>query len=710
MPAEDRSGGPGPRPERCVLTVAVVGQPSTGKSTFFSHVTGKIERVASWPGTTVEQKIARVRYRDMSICLVDLPGIYGLSVTSFEESVTKKFLLLGNYDVVLVLVDPLVIERSIYLPLQIAEMGVRVVVAVTKWDIIHKHGVHIDVEKLSSRLGFPVLPISSITGEGVGKLLDSVVRIASSELRWRPLEVDYGPLNSYIDKLAAAIEELKNPNLSKRWVAERLLEGDPEVSELVGSGNVLQLAGRLREEFRKVFGTYPEDVATYMRFRKASEVLEGAVVRVRIKRGTLAAGLDRVFLSPKLGIVASVGILFIAFLAAFTVNTGFPLNVILRFAGMEQVAEVLETYSLSGLIGEGFAILSEYLRSFLGQYSVTLATVLADGVVGGVGMVLSFAPLVLVVSAVISVIEDSGLGPRMVASLHSFFSGFGLSGRSLYPLVLGFGCNVPAVMQSRIAIDEYERKQVIASAPFVLCQARLVVMMYFTNYLFPGQPLLQASTMLLLYSTSILLFLLTSKLVRRAVFKVRENPELVMEIPPLHRPSARVVWWNSWLRAKHFLVKAGTVIFVMALASWFMVATGPRGFTDDPASSYAAIAGSAIGKFFELIYKVDSRTSWKVGYALLYGTVAKEGLITSVAQLSAVEEGKALEVLGLNPAQAISLLVLFMFYIPCAPTIAAIYRESESAKFTIGVTLYMVTTSVVLSTITYYTLSTLWPA
>lgn len=706
---EDRSVERNPELRGCKLTVAVVGQPSTGKSTFFTHVTGKIQRVASWPGTTVEQKIARVSYRGIDVCLVDLPGIYGLVATSLEESITKKFLLWGDYDLVLVLVDPLVIERSIYLPLQLAEMGVRVVIAITKWDIVHKYGVHIDVEKLSSRLGAPIFPISSITGEGVRDLFDYLVKIASSsEFRWKPLEVDYGPLNDYIEKLAAVIGETKNPSLTRKWIAERLLEEDPEVSELVGSSDVLQLAGKMREEFRRVFGAYPEDVATYMRFRKASEILEGVVVRVPIKkRYVLVEWLDRLFLSPRISFAVSLGTLFLAFLIAFTVNTGFPLNVFFRFVGMENVARVLETYSLSGLINEGFTILSEHLKIVLEQYSATLAIVLADGVVGSVGTVLSFAPLVLIVSIVISVIEDSGLGPRMVTSFHRLFSSFGLSGRSLYPLVLGLGCNVPAVMQSRIAIDDYERRQVIASVPFILCQARLVVMMYFVNYLFPEQPAVQALIMLFLYLLSIILFMLTSKLVRRAIFKARESPELVMEIPPLHRPSARVVWWNSWLRTRHFLVKVGTIIFAMSLASWLMISAGPGGLTEDPASSYAAMVGSTIGRFFEVVYGVDSETSWKIGYALIYATAAKEGLITSIAQLSAVEEASALEVLRLSTAQAMSLLVLFMFYIPCIPTLVAIYRESESIKFTLGVTLYMITIALALSIATYYALSTL---
>lgn len=689
----------------CGITVAVVGQPSTGKSTFFTYVTGEVVRIASWPGTTVEQRVASVEYRGVRLCFVDLPGIYGLAATSPEEAITKKFLLEGEYDVVLVLVDPLVIERSIYLPLQLAEMGVKLVVAVTKWDVVHKSGLHVDVSKVSARLGVPVVPISSITGEGVDELMSVLVEVATRSKVSSGVAVDYGPLNSYVEALEPMVKKrLESRRLSSRWVSLRLLEGDEEVAKVVRDAESVELAKRLREEFKRAYGLYPEDLAVYARYKKATEVLESAVVRVALKESKLSKYVDSLFTDPRLGPALSLATLFLVFLVAFTVNTGFPLNLLMRSAGLEPLAEALETYSLVGVLRLAFTHLADAVRNALSLYSELLAEVVADGIIESVGLVLSFAPLVLVVSSLISVLEDSGLGPRMVHSLHRFLSVFGLSGRSLYPLVVGLGCNVPAVVQSRVSIDEYERLQVVGSVPFILCQARLVVMMYFAQYLFPGQPVLQSFLMLTLYATSIALYLLTSKLLRTIVFKVRESPELIMEIPPLHRPSARVVWWNSWIRVKHFLVKAGTVIFVLALASWAMVSLGPTGLTPDLTQSYAALVGSYIGKFAELAYEVEPESSWKVGFALLYGTVAKEGLITSIAALSSVEEAEALRAIGLTTQQAVGLLFFFMFYVPCLPTIAVIYQESRSTKFTVGVTLYLILVAAALSILVYRTL------
>lgn len=689
----------------CGIVVAVVGQPSTGKSTFFTYVTGEVVRIASWPGTTVEQRVAMVEFEGRALCFVDLPGIYGLTPTSPEENVTKRYLMTGRADVVLVLVDPLTIERSIYLPIQVAEMRDRVVVAITKWDLVHKRGIHIDTETLSRRLGVPVVPISSITGEGIRELLSTIVKVAEEGGSPR-VRVNYGPLERYVARLSEHLRGVDTHGLPPRWVSLRLLEGDGEVRELVGVPEVLMLADELREEFRKTFGRLPEDVAVFARYEYASEVLKGAVVRVKVGVSRLAETLDRLYLSPLVGPAASLLTLFVVFLAAFTVNIGFPLNVILSYVGLEEAAEVLETYSLSGLVSEAFSAFGEFVRSYLGDG--WLAALVCDGIIGGLGTVLSFAPLVLVVSAAIAVLEDSGVGPRMVTSLHRFFSVFGLSGRSLYPLVVGFGCNVPAALQSRISIDDAERLEVLAAVPFVICQARLVVMMYFVQTLLPGRPLLQATLMLTLYVLSVVLYLLTAKLTRIAL-GAGEPPELVMEIPPLHRPSPRVVWWNSWLRTRHFLVKAGVLIFVLSLLSWASVSLGPSGPVEDPAESYAAILGSGIGRLVTSLYGVSEESAWKVGFALIYGTIAKEGLVTSVAQLSAVEEREAVEVLGLTIPQMLSLLIFFMFYIPCIPTIAVVYQESGSARFTLAVAAYQVTVALALSYLSYVLLLTITP-
>lgn len=684
----------------CDYVVAVVGQPSVGKSTFFAQVTGELVRVANWPGTTVEQKVGIVTFEGKTLCLVDLPGIYGLSPTSHEERITKNFLISGDWDVVLVLTDSLIPDRSIYLPIQVSEMTSKLVVALTKWDATHKIGLHIDVEKLSSRLGSPVIPISSITGEGIREVLSALVNVAEGKTKSRLLRIDYGLLNSYISELTELVDDRKIGKLPKEWVALRLLEGDQDIINLVKeTPSIIEKSEKLREEFEKVTERTPEEIAIIKRYEYASQIIREAIVRVRL-RPHITALIDKIYLHSLLGPLASVLTIFTVFATAFTVNTGFPFTYLLRYLGFEATADVLETYNLSGLLENFFALLGEGVRAVLESLNRELASSIVDGILGGLGTVLSFLPLVFLVSVFLTILEDSGLGPRMVASLHSFFKFFGLSGRALYPLVIGFGCNVPAVYQSRISIDEVERREIIVSAPFIICQARLVVLLYFTKTLFPDNTLIQASVMTLLYVSSILLYLLSAKLVR-FLSRVKETPELVMELPMIHRPSLKVVWWGSWSNTKHFLYKAGVIIFILSILSWLLLSYGPTGYVDSPRASYGAIVGSYLGKVLEALYDLRTESSWIVGYALIYGFIAKEGLVASVSQLTGLAEEEALGSLGLSISQGVSLLVFMMFYVPCMATVATIYQESKSLKFTLGVTAYLILVALTISLLAY---------
>ncbi|MEM1867139.1 MAG: ferrous iron transport protein B [Zestosphaera sp.] len=684
----------------CDYVVAVVGQPSVGKSTFFTQVTGELVRVANWPGTTVEQKVGIVAFEGKVLCLVDLPGIYGLSPTSLEEKITKNFLISSDWDVILVLTDSLIPERSIYLPIQIGEMTNKLVIALTKWDATHKAGLHIDTEKLSSRLGFPVIPISSITGEGIREVLSTLVGVAEGRVKSSPLKIDYGLLDSYVNELMGLIDDRVIGKLPKRFVALRLLEGDQDVVNIIRDRpDIIEKSEKLREEFRKATERTPEELAILERYEYASKIVRETVVRVKV-RPRITALIDKIYLHSLLGPLTSVLTIFATFAAAFTLNTGFPLTYFLRYLGFEAVASILETYSLSGLLESTFVLIGEAARAMLADLSKELASLVADGILGGLGAVLSFLPLILLVSMFFSILEDSGLGPRMVASLHNFFKFFGLSGRALYPLVIGFGCNVPAVYQSRISVDEAERREVIASAPLIICQARLIVLLYFTRVLFPGDVFIQAFTMAVLYILSIILYLLTAKLVR-FLSNVKESPELIMELPMIHRPSLKVIWWSSWSNAKHFLYKAGLIIFTLSMLSWVLLSYGPTGYVSSPESSYGAIAGSYLGRVLEILYGVKNENSWMVGYALVYGFIAKEGLIASVSQLTGLAEEEALKSLGLDIAQGVSLLVFMMFYVPCLATVATIYRESKSLRFTLGVTAYLVLIALTVSLMTY---------
>ncbi len=692
--------------EKCSIVVAILGQPNVGKSTLFNRLTGEVARVGNFPGTTVELMIGRRVVDGATVCFVDLPGVYGLSTSSTEERIARNFIVEGRADVYLVLVDATLPERTMYLALQVLELVPNVVIALTKWDLAHKRGVHIHVDKLAARLGVPVVPISGITGEGVRELLEAIVDVARRRKRSEVLRIDYGVLETYVRELEELLKNVEIPkNVPLRWVAIRLLEGDEELVEMLrsrGREDLLAKIESVRMEIKKLFGRDPEELIINARFRYIEDLLKEVVVRVELPLAEQREPLiDRVLRRPLLGGLTSITILFLVFLTIFVINTGFPLNILLDVVGMHEAAEALERYSLSGVIESLFDALSSYVRGALEETNPVLASLLADGVIPGVGAVLSFFPLVLLVSVALSILEDTGLGPRMATALHGAFEKFGLSGRAVYPLLIAFGCNVPAVLASRTAIDDAERLEIALAVPFVPCQARLIVLLYFVTHLLRNNPVAQSITVLSVYLGGVVLYLASSKLFRWIIFKQREPPELVLEIPPIHRPSLRVVWWNSWDLAKHFLKKAGTIIFALSIATWFLLSYGPSGWVEDPSQSYAAELGRVLAPILEAMYGLNSEAAWRVGFALISGFVAKEGLVASMAQMSGIEENNVFEVLGLSLAQGLALMVVMMYYVPCLATLAAIYSETKSIKLTLFSILYLVAVSVALSLVVY---------
>jgi len=692
----------------CDVTVALAGQPNVGKSTLFNVLTGENVRVSNWAGTTVEKKTGFRAHRGRRICFVDLPGVYGLSTLTIDEKVARSYLLSGEADVILVLVDSTAPERTIYLALQILELTPRVVIAFTKSDLAHSMGIHIHVDKLVSRIGVPIVMVSAIGGEGIEELLDTLIDVAEGRRgRSEVLRIDYNGLEPYIaevEKLLSGVAGLEG--YPSRWLALRLLEGDQELAGVLekSAGGVLAEVEKLREEARRILGRGIEEVVASSRYRFADTLFKDAIARVRVAAGPSI--VDRIFEKPVVGPLAALATLFSVFLAAFTINTGFPLNVIADLLGAPRLAEALETYSLSGLLGLLFEKLADSVRAWLEPSSPGLASLIADGVIGGVGTVLLFTPLIIVIAAFMAVIEDSGLGPRIAIALHSFFNRFGLSGRSAYPMFICFGCNVPGILASRTAIDTAERMEVILSAAFIPCQARLVVALYAVTALLTSS-IAQAAALISVYAVGIAVFLVSSLALRRLVFKVREPPELLMEVPPIHSPNPKVVWWLTWDTTKHFLKKAAIVIFLLSVVSWGLLNYGPPGQVEDVAQSYAAHIGSMLAPLLTALYRLNPESAWKVGFALINGFVAKEGLISAIAIMTGTAEEKAFAALGVNNAQGLALLLFFMLYVPCLATVAVIYQETRSWKWTLFSIAYMIIVATIVSEIAYLTLSLL---
>jgi len=676
----------------CDLVVGVIGQPNVGKSSLFNVLTGRTEHVGNFPGKTVAMAVGRRRHRGRNICFVDLPGIYGLHASSAEEVVARDFILSGVADVVLVLVDGLNIGRTLYIALQVAQLTGRLVIGVTKWDALHVKGLHVNLDALSSFFKAPVIPVSAFTGEGVDRLVEEVLNVAGREDQPK-FRVDLGPLNKYVEQIAALI-----PGPASWGIAALIVAGDRELAERYGVP--LDLVDRVRKEIEENFKVSAEDFVASRLYSLADEIRGKVVVEVTVKPIEGFGLLDKIFSNAALGPLATFLIMFAAVVAAFSVNTGFPFTAIFEQLGMPEIAEKLEEYTLSGLIGSIFNYIGEAIRPGLESVNPLLAGLIVDGIIGGVGTVASFIPLVFITLALMSAIEDSGLGARMAYSVGDLFQRFGLSGRAVYPIFVSMGCNVPGVMASRTSLDFEERIQMALSAPFIPCQARLVVMLFILGLVFRENPAMQFLSIVLLYAGGVALYLITALMIRRFIYRRREPPELILEMPPLHRPSGKVVWWNSWSMTKHFIAKAGTIILVFSAVVWLLLNTGLSRLVEDPSESFGRYVGEAVGLILKPVFGLSDEAAWKIGFAAFNGMIAKENLVVTIVQLTGESED-VLDSLGATPMQALVALIFFAYYIPCMATIATIYSETRNLRLTALAALYEFLLSLIIAALTY---------
>nr|MEB3851056.1 ferrous iron transporter B [Desulfurococcales archaeon] len=603
----------------CGRLYVLIGSPNTGKSTLFNVLTGGRARVGNWPGVTVDVSIARSRE---GYCLIDLPGVYGLGSTTLEERVTMEAFFRLKPDGVIVVLDATVPEKSLYLLVSAVEaLDGRVAIAVTKARLAHGMGVHVDAEGLARELGVPLVVTSALEGVGIDELRRLLTRGWSARAT---LRVDYGLAEEAVERLAShpgLVEFAREAGVTARWLAAQLLAGDDFVAaalEEAGLGGLVEEAERLAGELREKTGLEPQLLVAQARVRLAERLARSYVVRRKPREAP--GWLDRLFRHPVLGPLASVGLVFLIFLTAFSVNLGFPLNVILSH-WMPGAAGALEEFSLGGLI----AALFEWVK---GAVTAALPPGPLAGAVGaaidGVGLVASFIPLVATVTAMLALIEDVGLLTRVAVALHPIMSRFGLTGRSVYPLGLAMGCNVPAIISTRI-LEPAEKLRAALSIPFIVCSARFLVITLFVSAFFHGA-LQQALAATGIYATSFAVALVTARLVAkwqaRRFSGVEEKPSLVIELPPLHGPSLRVIWWSTREALGEFLKKMGGPILVGAFIIWGLLHAGPGGYTDDPRLSAGYYVGAAIGQLFRPIGVGDHY--WVLGLSALAGAVVKE--------------------------------------------------------------------------------------
>lgn len=686
------------------IRVALVGQPNVGKSTLFNVLTGESVRVANWPGTTVSKYEGEITYRGRKIHVVDLPGIYGLSTLTIEERIARKYILGGEADAYVVLVDATLPEKTLALALQVLEITPKVVVVFTKMDMVHSRGIHINLEGFSNRLGVPVVGLSAAKGYGINSLLDAIINVAEGHHPRKPLKLDYGVLELYIEMLEDALRPYNEKvGYPIRWAAIKLLEGDSELIEELRERLDKEVFERVMEivkDAERQVGKSLREYIAITRFSRLMEICRGLVLRRKLPARASPA-LANIFYNPIAGPLVSFGIILALLIIAFTINTGFPLTLVLERLGFEEAAALLEQYSVSNLMGAALERFGAFIKAILGEGPLT--SLIVDGVLGGVGAILAFLPLIAIVSAGFAVLEDSGVLPRVAVGTHSLFSKIGLSGHSVFPVMTSFGCNVPGVLVTRATPNAWERLKLILTVPFIPCQARLVVILALASAIGPLGGLLAILT----YVIAIVVFAMLNALVDRALRSERQA-EILLELPPLHKPIPKVVWWTVKLHVTHFLTKAGIVILAASLALWFLTSF-------DAGLSYVgnvedSIGGAIAGAISPVLspFGISGIRATIVALSLIVGFVAKELVISALLISTGAETvQEALGALELSPAQVASLMIFTTLYVPCVATLIAIYTESRSAKIALAAIALMLSIAYVTSLVIYWLLSLL---
>lgn len=645
------------------MILALVGNQNCGKTTLFNQLTGSNQHVGNFPGVTVDQKMGEVRSKK-DCQVVDLPGIYSLRPYTNEEIVTRNFILNEKPDGIINIVDATNIERNLYLTLQLLEMHLPMVLALNMMDEVRGNGGSIDVEKMSVELGIPVVPISAIKDEGIEDLIQTVYRVARK--KEMPKVTDFcekGDVHRCIHAVCHQVEDhAQNIGISPRFAAIKIVENDEDIiKRLELSQNELDMMEHSIEEMEKDHHMDRNAALADMRYTFIEKVCDKTVIKCQeSKEHKRSERIDRVLTNKYLAIPVFLGIMLLVFYLTFGV-----------------IGAVLSDWLSLG-IDEITAIVDHALSRY-GMNPVVHSLVI-DGIFAGVGSVLSFLPIIVVLFFFLSILEDSGYMARVAFVMDKLLRKIGLSGRSFVPMLIGFGCTVPAVMSSRTLSSERDRKMTIMLTPYISCSAKIPIYAVFAAAFFERY---QALVMMGLYVGGIFVGILMALLFKNTLFKGNPIP-FVMELPNYRLPSLKSVILLMWDKAKDFIEKAFTVIFFATIIIWFLQTFDSRiNVVTDSADSLLAL----IGRFIAPVFAPLGFNDWRVSTALICGFTAKEAVVSTMSVLT----GTSMATLGsalsgmFTPLSAISFLTFTLLYTPCVAAIAAIRREMDSKWQAFGV-------------------------
>ena len=641
------------------LTVALAGQPNVGKSTVFNLLTGLSQHVGNWPGKTVEQKTGTYRHGGLTIHLVDLPGTYSLTANSQEEVIARDYIIKERPDVVVAVVNAASLERNLYLVSELLPLQSRVVVGLNMVDVAAGEGMKIEPQVLEAALGVPVVPMVAAKNQGVRELMDTVDRLTRGEISYEPnvpeIRADH---RDVLDEICALVTGWVPAPYPADWMALKLLEGDSEITAMMRDQCLPVEQWDLVHEILMEHEDAVLAVASG-RYEWVGRMIRAAVTRPRTGQITLTERLDRYATHPLWGVLILAAILGVVFWLTFAVGT--PLQ------------NVLDVYVIGGL--------AEIASGLLAGLPSWVSGLVVDGIIAGAGTVVTFLPILVIFFAVLALLEDVGYMARAAYVMDRFMHLMGLHGRSFIPLFLGFGCNVPAVVGTRIIDSRRARLLTILLAPMVPCAARMAVIVFLAPIFFGRMATLVAWGLI---GMSLIVLAVVGVLINKWVLK-GELAAFIMELPLYHRPNPRSIGIQVWQNSSEFLKKAGSLILVMSVVIWIF-STLPNG---EIQTSYLAGLGKALAPVGALM-----GLPWEMVVALLASLVAKENSIATLGILFGSGESAAglqAALAGvLTPAAALAFLVVQMLFIPCIATVAVIRQETKSwgwTAFSVGLLL-----------------------
>ncbi len=660
-----------------MLTIALAGNPNCGKTSLFNLLTKSRQHIGNWPGVTVEKKEGTLKFKGESYKVIDLPGTYSLGAYSEDEIVARNYILKDKPDVVINVVDATNLERNLYLTTQLIEMGANVVIALNMIDQAETLNIEIDTNKLSKRLGVPIIKTSALKNKGIEELIETSIHAKKNE---KLININYGEdIEMEIKNLSSLLETYKNKlKFPVNWTALKLLENDEYIKDKIKQLNAPSIFTKLEESnktIEKNVGFEADMSIVDKRYSFISSITEDVIKKPNEKQVTTTEKIDKIVTNKYLGIPIFALIMYCLYELTFIIGAG-----------------IQEWFG--DLIAKAGVIVSDFIAN-MGAPELLVGFV-NDGLFGGVGAVLSFLPLIMVMYFLLGLLEDSGYMARAAYVMDRLMRGLGLHGKTFVSMIVSVGCNVPGIMSTRTLENKKDRMIAILINPFISCGARMPIYAVFVEALFPTH---QGLVLFSLYVLGIIVALISGKIFSKTLFKC-ESSYFVMELPAYRMPSIKNVFLLMWEKAGAFFKKAGMIIFPMMIVLWALSVL-PLGV--EPNSEHSILG--MIGSFVAPLFVLAGYGTWQAGVSLITGILAKESVVATMGMVYAgVEEGEALiNVIQqvFTPLSAISFLVMTLLYTPCLAALGAIKRETNSMKWTIFSAVYTFVIALVLSTLVY---------